>query len=120
MLVLVGTAFLAVAQPAGDPQRGEALYSRCIACHSIERDRTGPRHEGLLGRRIGSVPGFDYSPALRRAGSAGRVWDEVTLDRFLESPLRMFPGTRMTYAGVKDAQERADLISYLKQAGATP
>jgi cytochrome c len=102
----------------GDPSRGQAIYDRCMACHAIERDRTGPRHEGLIGRRVGSVPGFNYSPAMRKAGKAGMVWDEATLDKFLENPTKFLPGTRMGYAGVKDAQERADLIAYLKKAGA--
>ena len=106
--------------PTGYPRRGEAIYNRCIACHALDRDRTGPRHEGLLGRRVGAVVGFDYSPAMRRAGAAGMVWDEATLDRFLENPLRVMPGTRMGYAGIKNAQERADLIAYLKQHGGVP
>jgi cytochrome c len=101
----------------GDPVRGKAIYNRCIGCHSIDRDRTGPRHEGLIGRTVGSVPGFQYSPAMRKAGEAGMVWNESTLDRFLESPTRFMPGTRMGYAGIKGAQERADLIAFLRSAG---
>ena len=89
-----------------------------MACHAIDRDRTGPRHEGLIGRRVGSVPGFAYSPAMKKAGAAGMVWDEATLDKFLENPTRFLPGTRMGYAGIKNAQERADLIAFLKKAGA--
>jgi cytochrome c len=102
----------------GDPARGEPIYDRCIACHAIERDRTGPRHQGLIGRRVGSVPGFAYSPAMKKAGAAGMAWDEATLDRFLESPTKFLPGTKMGYVGIKNAQERADLIAYLKKAGA--
>jgi cytochrome c len=105
---------------SGDAVRGQKIYDRCVACHSIERDRTGPRHAGLLGRRVGSITGFAYSPAMHKAGEAGMVWDEATLDRFLESPTKVFPGTRMGYAGIKNAQERADLIAYLKQASADP
>src|SRR6516164_11163944 len=85
----------------GDPARGEQIYGRCRACHSIDRDRTGPRHAGLIGRRVGSVPGFDYSSALRKAGAAGLEWNEATLKKFLEDPAGFLPGTRMTYAGVK-------------------
>ena len=102
---------------AADALRGEQIYGRCLACHAIDRDRTGPRHAGLIGRRVGSVPGFNYSPALRKAGAAGMVWDEATLNKFLENPTHFLPGTRMGYAGIKDAQERADLIAYLKKAG---
>ena len=103
----------AFAQPAGDPARGEAVYARCFACHSLDADRTGPRHCGLLGRRAGSVPGFDYSPAMR---ASGIVWDAKSLDRFLADPVRTVPGTSMGYAGIKDARERADLIAYLGKA----
>ena len=101
----------------GDPARGEQIYGRCRACHSIDRDRTGPRHAGLIGRGVGSVPGFNYSAALRKAGAAGMVWNEITLDKFLENPTHFLPGTRMGYAGIKDPQERADLIAYLEKAG---
>jgi cytochrome c len=119
-LLFSGTSVWAADALPGDPQRGEAIYGRCLACHAIERNRTGPRHEGLLGRRVGSVPGFDYSPAMRKAGAGGMVWDEAKLDRFLENPLRFLPGTRMGYAGIKNPQERADLIAFLKQAGGAP
>jgi cytochrome c len=123
LLVLVAagnTAGVAADPMPGDPARGQTIYDRCIACHSIERDRTGPRHAGLIGRRVGSIAGFAYSPAMRKAGEAGMTWDEATLDKFLESPTKFFPGTRMGYAGVKDEQERADLIAFLKEASGGP
>jgi cytochrome c len=101
----------------GDATRGEEIYQRCIACHALDRNRTGPKHCGLFGRRAGSVPDFPYSQAMRKSGI---VWDEASLDRFLESPLKAVPGTKMGYAGVKDAKERADLIAYLRSAGADP
>ena len=104
----------ASASPPGDPARGEEVYQRCIGCHSLDRNRTGPRHAGLFGRRVGSVEGFSYSKALREAGAAGMVWNAETLDGFLKSPTRFLPGTRMGYAGIKDDGERADLIAFLK------
>jgi len=70
--------------PAGDPKAGEAIYARCAACHALEYDRTGPRHCGLFGRRAGSVPGFDYSQAMKQSRI---VWNEATLDRFLAGAL---------------------------------
>jgi cytochrome c len=109
---------LAFASPTGDPARGERIYDRCFACHAIDRDRTGPRHAGLFGRHAGGVPGFPYSAALKKAGASGLVWNDETLDKFLQNPTRFVPGTRMTYAGIKDDQERADLIAYLKAATA--
>jgi len=105
------------AAPAGDAKAGEAIYSRCVACHALAHDRTGPRHCGLFGRRAGSVPGFEYSDAMKRSKI---VWNEGTLERFLSNPLAAVPGTSMGYAGVTDRKERADLIAYLEQAGKAP
>ena len=112
-------AVLALAPPfsvaaKGDPKAGEAVYSRCLACHAIEYDRTGPRHCGLIGRKAGSVPGFAYSDAMKKSGI---VWNEKTLDKFIANPLKTVPGTAMGYDGVKDPKERADLIAYLVAAG---
>ncbi len=98
---------------AGDPAKGEQVYRRCQGCHSIDRNRIGPMHKGLFGRKAGSLPGYDYSEAMR---SSGIVWSEETLDRFLQGPRRMVPGTKMTFAGVANAKDRADLIAFLKQA----
>ena len=109
-----GSAAAEMAAAEGDPMRGKAIYSRCLACHALARDRVGPRHCGLFGRRAGSVPGFAYSAAMR---SSGIVWDEAQLDRFLENPPAAVPGTTMGYAGVKDAGERRDLIAWLRDAG---
>jgi len=107
-LLLAGAA-----SAEGDPAKGEQIYHRCQGCHSIDRNRVGPMHKGLFGRTAGTVPGFNYSDAMKNSGI---VWSEQTLDQFLQGPRKMVPGTKMTYAGVPDPQERADLIAYLKQA----
>lgn len=98
----------------GDPARGEKVYERCEGCHSIERDRIGPRHQGIVGRKAASIPGFAYSAAMK---NSGLTWDEATLDRFLQGPTRLVPGTRMGFAGVPDERDRDDLIAHLKKAG---
>jgi cytochrome c len=112
---MLESALLVAALAAGDPKAGEAVYSRCLGCHALEYNRTGPKHCGLLGRRAGTVPGFDYSPAMKRSKL---VWSEKTLERFLADPPATVPGTTMTYAGVPDPKERADLIAYLKRQSA--
>jgi cytochrome c len=116
---LVIAALLLCGGPApaadGDPARGAEIYQRCIACHSLERNRSGPMHCGLFGRRAGSVPGYAYSQAMTRSGI---VWDERTLDLFLASPLVVVPGTKMGYGGIRNATERSDLIAYLRHATA--
>lgn len=104
---------LIAALAAGDPKAGEALYPRCLACHALAYDRVGPRHCGLIGRPAGSVPGFEYSPAMKRSKLA---WTKENLERFLADPVGTVPGTTMTYAGVPDPKERADLIAYLANA----
>jgi len=111
--ILAFAAGAAVAATKGDPKAGEEIYSRCLACHALASDRVGPRHCGLFGRRAGSVKGFEYSDAMKRYKV---VWNEKTLDHFLANPLKVVPGTNMTYAGVSDPRERADLIAYLKEA----
>lgn len=110
-----GAAPLAAAAP--DVMRGQAIHARCQACHALAFDRVGPRHCGLFGRVAGSVPDYGYSAALKRSAI---VWDEKSLDRFLAAPMKAVPGTSMTYAGIPDRQERADLIAYLRQVDQTP
>lgn len=125
-LLILGASFCAYGaagvRPAwpqaavGDAARGEAVYSRCLACHALAYDRTGPRHCGLFGRQAGTVPGFAYSQAMKESKI---IWDEKTLNWFLENPMKAVPGTSMGYAGIPDAQERADLIAYLKKENAS-
>ena len=109
-LLLAGSA---VAYAEGDPAKGEQVYHRCQGCHSIDRNRIGPMHKGLFGRTAGSVPGFDYSAAMKNSGI---VWTAATLDLFLQGPRQMVPGTKMTFVGLPKAQDRADLIAYLEVA----
>lgn len=113
---LPGVALAATAQaPRGAAlQHGEQVYARCAACHAIEANRTGPQHCGLFGRRAGTAPGFDnYSKAMR---DSKVIWNERSLDAFLQAPTQAVSGTTMGYAGVKDRRERADLIAWLREA----
>lgn len=119
-LGMAGTAAIlaaSLAHAVPDAARGEQLYVRCMGCHAVASDRVGPRHCGLFGRLAGSVPSFDYSPAMKKSGI---VWNEKTLDQFLAKPLTMVPGSTMTYDGVADPGDRADLIAYLKRVNETP
>jgi cytochrome c len=115
--LLMTAAAGATAGAAPSAARGEAIYARCAACHALAQNRVGPKHCGLFGRAAGSVPNFEYSTAMKQAHI---VWNAQTLDRFLASPLKVVPGTAMTYDGVPDAAERADLIAYLREAGSSP
>ncbi len=98
---------------AADADAGKSDFAAaCSICHSVQpgQNKIGPTLSGVVGRKTGSVPGYSYSPA---NASANLTWDNATLDKYLEAPRTMIPGTKMTYAGVKDPQKRADLISYL-------
>jgi cytochrome c len=114
------TGVLFVSAPAhatGDKQRGQEVYERCMGCHAIGREVVGPDHAGLFARQPGTLSGYDYSPAMRAFGQRlGHVWDEAALDRFITNPRSVVPGTKMGFAGIPDAEERADLIAYLKEA----
>jgi cytochrome c len=117
LLLACGAGVCSAAQSAqADLRRGERAYSSCLACHTLERNSVGPKHCGLFGRRAGTVSGFAYSPAMKRSGI---VWNARTLDRFLTDPMKALPGTAMTFAGVPDAVERADLIAWLRQASSS-
>ena len=99
------------ANAAADISRGEELYQGCQDCHSIEKNDVGPMHKGIVGRAAGTVPGYNYSPALRNAKI---IWTEENLDKWLTNPQELIPGTKMFYE-VKNAQDRADIIAFLKE-----
>ena len=109
----IAASAVAAGPPVGDAKRGAEIYTRCEACHSLQYNRTGPHHCGVVGRNAGTVPGFDYTAAMK---NSRLTWDEKMLDRFLANPPGVVPGTAMTYSGIPDAQERADLIAYLREA----
>jgi cytochrome c len=100
----------------GNPGRGQRVFNACAQCHSVEADRnmTGPSLADLWNRKAGSLASFPrYSHALK---SSDLVWNNKTLDEWIKDPQRVVPGNQMTFPGVKDAQQRSDLLAFLKQA----
>jgi len=99
----------------GTPEeRGKDLFERrCSGCHALDTDKEGPRLRNVYGRKAASVPGFEYSEALKKVAAP---WDEAALERWLSDPDAVAPGTDMTFQ-VKDADERKALIAYLKSLG---
>ncbi len=96
---------------AADASHGQALYAlMCSSCHSVEYNGVGPRHRGVFGRKSGSVPGYEYSPALK---NALLVWNETNLDHWLANPESVAPGQKMGFM-VPSTADRMDLIAYLK------
>ena len=95
------------------PERGETSAKKCQACHTFnkgEPNRVGPNLYGVVGRDRASVPGFNYSAAMK--GKGGK-WTAEDLDAFLANPRGFIPGTSMTFAGLPKGSERADIITYL-------
>lgn len=90
-----------------------AAFAICKSCHSVEKGKTmiGPSLFGIMGTKAGEIPGYTFSAAMK---ASGLTWDDATLDKFLTSPMKTVPGTRMTYAGQPDAAKRAEIIAYLK------
>jgi cytochrome c len=121
-LMLSALSHQAGAEP-GDSANGERMYRACIACHSLEpnRNMTGPSLAEIWNRRSGSLASFPrYSPALK---SGGIIWNDDTLDEWIKDPQHFIPGNTMTFAGLKDPEQRADLLAFLKDAtqpGRTP
>ncbi len=109
LAILVGS----VGARAQDAGNGKALFaSICAACHTAKPNRNliGPSLFGVVNRPSGHVPGFRYSDANRRSGL---TWNVSTLDIYLTAPRKLVPGTLMTYPGLKNAKQRADVIAYL-------
>lgn len=116
MIVGVALAALASSADAADPDAGQQLYAQCQSCHGLapEEHRVGPSLHGIFGREAGTAPGFTrYSQALVESGI---VWDEETMRDYIADPLGYVPGSRKTYPGVRDAEQREDLVAYLLQA----
>jgi cytochrome c len=103
---------IATAQAKPD---GAALYqAKCGGCHSIATNRIGPAHKGVFGRKAGMAAGYKYSPALK---ASGIVWNDQTLDKWLQGPPKVVKGTKMFFT-VPDPAQRAAIIAYLKSPAA--
>jgi cytochrome c len=103
-----------VAGTARAADEGEKDFKKyCSACHTTEpgKNKIGPSLAGVVGRKAGSEPGFQYSEANKKSGL---TWDEATLDKYLTNPKEVVPGTKMAFAGVKKEDERKAIIDYLK------
>lgn len=115
ILAIVGlslcTASLAWAD--GSAETGQDLFKhKCGTCHSVEagKNRVGPSLAGVVGRKAASIETFSYSAAMK---SSGLTWDPATLDSYLINPRAKVPGTKMTFAGLPQANDRSDIIAYL-------
>jgi cytochrome c len=118
---LVWSAAVLAAMPAvaaaQEAESGKVVFNKCRACHQVgegAKQMVGPVLNGLVGRKAGTVEGYNYSAANKNSGI---VWDEPTFREYIKDPRAKIPGTKMVFAGLKDEQEISDLFAYLKQFG---
>jgi len=97
---------------SGDPKRGEDLFRRrCTSCHKLDAEKEGPRLRGVFGRKSGSIKSFNYSDALKNANI---VWNADSLEKWLTDTDKFIPDNDMNLS-IKNAQERSDIVAYLKE-----
>lgn len=116
--LVLATAVLAASMTttvAQDVEKGANVFKKCLPCHAIgpgAKNKVGPELNGLDGRHSGSAPDYNYSEANKNSGI---VWGEATFKEYIKDPRAKIPGTKMTFAGIKNEQEINDLWAYLKQ-----
>lgn len=104
------------AEPNGDPERGRQVFKKCASCHMVgpeARNRVGPTLNNVLMARAGEVADFKYSKALRTAAEDGLHWTADKLDAFLKAPKAVIPKTKMSFRGLKNEDDRTDVVAYL-------
>jgi len=113
-LALLGSISVAAAQ---DAAAGEQVFHKCKVCHQIgegAKNFVGPVLNGVVGRKAGTYPGYNYSEANKKSGD---TWDEATLKAYLKNPKAVVPGTKMVFPGLSSEQDIDNVIAYLKQFG---
>jgi cytochrome c len=117
--VVVATIAMALsisAANAADIKKGQKVFKKCKACHTLKaggKNKIGPNLHGIVGSKAASVEGFKYSAAMK---ASGIVWDAATLDKFLTKPRKLVPKTKMAFAGLRKQPQRDNLIAYLQEA----
>lgn len=105
---------------AGDAEKGKAAFAKCAICHQVgpgAKTLVGPELNGIVGRKMASIADYTmYSAGLKKLGETGAVWTEELIDNWITNPKAMVPDSPMALAfpGIPDANERADIIAYLK------
>jgi cytochrome c len=96
-----------------DPAAGQQKFALCSSCHTIAKggpNLTGPNLYGVFGTKAAQIAGFDFSDGLKKSGL---TYDAATLDKWINDPKILVPETKMTFAGIKDAKDRADVVAYV-------
>ncbi|MBM3596765.1 MAG: cytochrome c family protein [Alphaproteobacteria bacterium] len=115
MVMAVAAIGLGASPARGDGPSDKSFKKHCSACHTVEKgkNKIGPSLAGIVGRKAGTIEGFKYSDANLKSDV---VWDEAKLDIYLEDPKKFMPGNKMVFPGVKKADERKEIIAYMKSS----
>jgi cytochrome c len=108
--------------PAADVKAGEAVFAKCKSCHNADNggpNSTGPNLWGVVGRPPGSHPGFAYSDGMKAFGAKQPIWDYEHIYEFVKGPQAYIQGTKMTFVGLKQPQDRINVIAYLHSQGSS-
>jgi cytochrome c len=106
-----------------DPKAGEAVFKKCIACHTVDKggaNKVGPNLYGLVDRPIASHEGFSYSAGMKAFAGEAKTWTYDHLSGFLTAPKAYVKGTAMGFGGLKKVEDRASLLAYLRTVADTP
>lgn len=112
-----------IAAPLGDAANGEKVFRKCASCHAVgagAKNKVGPHLNGIFGRTAGTIDDFRYSKGLVREGKNGLVWDYEHLDAYLDNPKALVSDTRMNFRGLKEEQDRHDVLAYLRRFSDSP
>ncbi|WP_299869589.1 c-type cytochrome [uncultured Roseobacter sp.] len=123
VLAAISVAGAVWAEDFGDAEAGAKVFTKCKGCHEIGQgatDRIGPHLNGIFGRRAAAHEGYAYSKSMARAGDDGLIWTAETLGAYVENPRALVSKTRMSFRGLKDAQDRADLLAFLRDYSDNP
>ena len=118
-LVIASAVMIAAADSASaqDLAAGENSFKKCLPCHAVGADaknKVGPLLNGLEGRKSGTIEGYNYSEANKKAEI---VWSEASFKDYIQNPMAKMPGTKMAFAGIKNEKEANDLWAYIAQFG---
>lgn len=111
------------AEQIGDADAGAKVFSKCKGCHQLgdgATDKVGPHLNGIFGRKAAAHEEYRYSKSMVRAGDDGLIWTAETLDAYIENPRALVSKTRMSFRGVKDEADRANLLAYLRAFSDNP
>ncbi len=114
VFVLIAPLFV-VAAHAADLEHGAQVFRKCATCHMVcpdAKSKLGPPLNGLIGRKTGSIEGYNYTDANK---NSGLTWDDETFTRYIKDPKGVIPDTKMSFAGLKDDDDIKDLLAFLKQ-----